>query len=199
MSNIMTAIFFAGSVGAVINNYYRLARLHDSGAIAHISQPRVIVTQFYVSLLFSGILGFIAYGLFASSLLQGTCFPSSNTWSTLCLLADSADPGLSCNQSGCRQSRHLGLYRRFFRAIRLMPSTPSPRQSPSGQDTRDKGRANRTLPPWMQTGLPGIRMKYTGAACCSRIAITDKHLTPASTQQCDAMTKTLIRILMQVE
>jgi hypothetical protein len=46
MSNIMTAIFFAGSVGAVINNYYRLARLHDSGAIAHISQPRVIVTQF---------------------------------------------------------------------------------------------------------------------------------------------------------
>jgi hypothetical protein len=30
----------------------------------------------------------------------------------------------------------------------------------------------------MQTGLPGIRMKYTGAACCSRIAITDKHLTP---------------------
>ena len=38
ISNIMTAIFFAGSVGAVINNYYRLARLHDSGAIAHISQ-----------------------------------------------------------------------------------------------------------------------------------------------------------------
>lgn len=75
MSNIMTAIFFAGSVGAVINNYYRLARLHDSGAIAHISQPRVIVTQFYVSLLFSGILGFIAYGLFASSLLQGDLFP----------------------------------------------------------------------------------------------------------------------------
>lgn len=82
ISNIMTTIFFAGSVGAVINNYYRLARLHDSGAITHISQPRVIVTQFYVSLLFSGILGFIAYGLFASSLLQGTCSPSSNTWST---------------------------------------------------------------------------------------------------------------------
>ncbi|MGN5138005.1 hypothetical protein ACTG15_07585 [Aeromonas sp. 164P] len=75
ISNIMTAIFFAGSVGAVINNYYRLARLYDSGAIAHISQPRVIVTQFYVSLLFSGILGFIAYGLFASSLLQGGLFP----------------------------------------------------------------------------------------------------------------------------
>ncbi|MGL6570864.1 hypothetical protein ACSZOI_14920 [Aeromonas caviae] len=75
ISNIMTAIFFAGSVGAVINNYYRLARLHDSDAITHISQPRVIVTQFYVSLLFSGILGFIAYGLFASSLLQGDLFP----------------------------------------------------------------------------------------------------------------------------
>ncbi|WP_339329624.1 hypothetical protein [Aeromonas hydrophila] len=75
ISNIMTAIFFAGSVGAVINNYYRLAKLHDSDATTKISQPRVIVTQFYVSLLFSGILGFIAYGLFASSLLQGDLFP----------------------------------------------------------------------------------------------------------------------------
>lgn len=76
ISNIMTAIFFAGSVGAVINNYYRLARLQENDAINTITHPRVIVTQFYVSLLFSGILGFIAYGLFASRLLQGDLFPT---------------------------------------------------------------------------------------------------------------------------
>ena len=154
----------------------------------------MIVTQFYVSLLFSGILGFIAYGLFASSLLQGTCFPSSkhmehpmSPWQTLLTLAS---PATNLDAAKAVIWAFIaGFSERFVpNAIdALTKGSPLPGKTPGI-------RAGQTgaLPPWMQTGLPGIRMKYTGAACCSRIAITDKHLTPASTQQYDAMTKTLI-------
>ncbi len=75
-ANIMTAVFFAGSVGAVVNNYFRLSRIatHSEAVEADLQRNSVTV-QLYVSLFLSGILGFVAYGLFLSGLLQGELFP----------------------------------------------------------------------------------------------------------------------------
>jgi len=69
-------IFFAGSVGAVVNNYFRLAKIADAGSELPVNFDRKIFTfQLYVSALISGILGFIMYGLCLSGLLDGALFP----------------------------------------------------------------------------------------------------------------------------
>ena len=75
-TNIMMMVFFSGSIGAVVNNYYRLSRLSKSNKINQqkLQNPAAIL-QMYVSLLLSGILGFVSYGLFMSGLLQGELFP----------------------------------------------------------------------------------------------------------------------------
>lgn len=75
-SNILTAVFFAGSAGAVVNNYFRLSRIAAQPESSAAELQRGAVTlQIYVSLFLSGILGFVAYGLFLSGLLQGELFP----------------------------------------------------------------------------------------------------------------------------
>jgi len=76
-TNIMMMVFFAGSIGAVVNNYYRLSRLSKDKDIKpeYLDRPFSIL-QMYVSLFLSGILGFVAYGLFMSGLLQGELFPT---------------------------------------------------------------------------------------------------------------------------
>ena len=75
-SDVMMLIFFAGAVGAVVNNYYRLATLSTNiDAFDAATQKDLVVIQMYVSLLVAGILAFVAYGLFLSGLVQGSLFP----------------------------------------------------------------------------------------------------------------------------
>ena len=75
-SDVMMLIFFAGAVGAVVNNYYRLATLStNTVALQAATQTDLVVIQMYVSLLVAGILAFVAYGLFLSGLVQGSLFP----------------------------------------------------------------------------------------------------------------------------
>jgi hypothetical protein len=75
----LTALFFSGSVGAVVNNYFRLSKISANPASVEteLRQPAVSI-QIWVSLFLSGILGFVAYGLFLSGLLQGELFPKFN-------------------------------------------------------------------------------------------------------------------------
>jgi hypothetical protein len=74
--DVMTVIFFAGSTGAVVNNYFRLAKISTNpSALGPALDNKVVIIQFYVSLLIAGILGFVMYGLCVSGLLQGALFP----------------------------------------------------------------------------------------------------------------------------
>lgn len=75
-SDVIMAVFFSGSVGAVVNNYFRLSKIAGASEMLQkeIDHPSVAI-QMWVSLFLSGILGFIAYGLFLSGLLQGELFP----------------------------------------------------------------------------------------------------------------------------
>ena len=76
-SDVMMLIFFAGAVGAVVNNYYRLANLSKNPAVLQeAGQMSLVIIQMYVSLLISGILAFVAYGIFISGLVQGSLFPA---------------------------------------------------------------------------------------------------------------------------
>lgn len=74
--DLFLLVFCAGSVGAVINNYYRLAKLSaaDKAAIDGLDGT-VFTMQIYVSVLIAGVLGFVMYGLFLSGMLQGDLFP----------------------------------------------------------------------------------------------------------------------------
>lgn len=76
-SDLMLLVLLAGSTGAVINNYYRLARL---SAVDHDAFDRfdnhVFTMQLYVSVLISGVLGFLMYGLCISGLVAGDLFPA---------------------------------------------------------------------------------------------------------------------------
>lgn len=75
-SDILLLVFCAGSVGAVINNYYRLAKLSDVDKVALEALDGAVFTmQIYVSVLISGVLALVMYGLFLSGLLQGDLFP----------------------------------------------------------------------------------------------------------------------------
>ena len=75
-SDVMMIIFFAGSVGAVVNNYFRLAKLSAAEQpVTYKLDNNVIVLQMYVSLLIAGILGFVMYGLCLSGLVEGALFP----------------------------------------------------------------------------------------------------------------------------
>lgn len=74
--DIVTLIIFAGAVGAVVNNYFRLAKMIDSKIEpTEDGQQRLVIVQMYVSMLIAGILAFVAYGLFVSGLIQGSLFP----------------------------------------------------------------------------------------------------------------------------
>jgi hypothetical protein len=74
--DLFLLVFCAGSVGAVINNYYRLAKLSAADKVAIDSLDGTVFTmQIYVSVLIAGVLGFVMYGLFLSGLLQGDLFP----------------------------------------------------------------------------------------------------------------------------
>ena len=75
-SDLLLLVFCAGSVGAVINNYYRLAKLSAEDKVTLEALDGTVFTmQIYVSVLISGVLGFVMYGLFLSGLLQGDLFP----------------------------------------------------------------------------------------------------------------------------
>lgn len=75
-SDILLLVFCAGSVGAVINNYYRLAKLSEVDKVALEALDGAVFTmQIYVSVLISGVLALVMYGLFLSGLLQGDLFP----------------------------------------------------------------------------------------------------------------------------
>ena len=75
-SDVMMAIFFAGSVGAVVNNYFRLATIYGASTVDRKEVDRPAITiQIIVSPFLSGILAFVAYGLFLSGLLKGALFP----------------------------------------------------------------------------------------------------------------------------
>jgi hypothetical protein len=74
--NIMPVVIFAGAVGAVVNNYYRLAKLSEADkATAARLQGSVLTMQVYVSMLIAGILALVMYGLCMTGLLAGQLFP----------------------------------------------------------------------------------------------------------------------------
>lgn len=74
--NIMPVVIFAGAVGAVVNNYYRLARLSEADkATAARLRSSVLTMQVYVSMLIAGILALVMYGLCMTGLLAGQLFP----------------------------------------------------------------------------------------------------------------------------
>ena len=74
--DIVTLIILSGAVGAVVNNYFRLAKMIESKAEpADDGQQRLVIVQMYVSMLVAGILAFVAYGLFLSGLIKGSLFP----------------------------------------------------------------------------------------------------------------------------
>lgn len=74
--DLFLLVFCAGSVGAVINNYYRLAKLSAADkAVVDSLDGTVFAMQIYVSVLIAGVLGFVMYGLFLSGMLQGDLFP----------------------------------------------------------------------------------------------------------------------------
>ncbi len=78
-SDVVMAIFFSGSVGAVVNNYFRLSKIASRAKALETDLTRPNITlQIWVSLFLSGILGFVAYGLFLSGMLQGELFPRFN-------------------------------------------------------------------------------------------------------------------------
>lgn len=76
-SDLMLLVLLAGSTGAVINNYYRLAKLAcaDAASMAEMDNS-VFTVQLYVSVLISGVLGIIMYGLCLSGLIAGDLFPA---------------------------------------------------------------------------------------------------------------------------
>jgi hypothetical protein len=75
--DIGALVFVAGSVGAVVNNYYRLAKISADQTTAQASRVNsvVIIMQFYVSFLISGALGVVMYILCLSNFLDGALFP----------------------------------------------------------------------------------------------------------------------------
>jgi hypothetical protein len=76
-SDLMLLVLLAGSTGAVINNYYRLAKLSTADrATLDALDNNVFTVQLYVSVLISGVLGFVMYGLCLSGLISGGLFPA---------------------------------------------------------------------------------------------------------------------------
>ena len=75
-SDVMMLIFLSGAVGAVVNNYFRLAKMVGTAAEPKDdASERLAIIQMYVSMLIAGILAFVAYGLFLSRFVRGTLFP----------------------------------------------------------------------------------------------------------------------------
>jgi hypothetical protein len=92
--DVLMVVFCAGSVGAVVNNYFRIAQISTKLQTFEqaLENPSVTI-QLYVSPLISGILGFVAYGLFVTGLLGGKLFPTfthldDGYHSITCLLSD---------------------------------------------------------------------------------------------------------------
>lgn len=76
-SDLLLLVLMAGSTGAVINNYYRLAKLSTvDQAVFDQADHHVFTMQIYVSLLVSAVLGIIMYGLCLSGLIAGDLFPA---------------------------------------------------------------------------------------------------------------------------
>ena len=74
--DVLMVVFCAGTVGAVVNNYFRISGISKNlTAVAGELDSSSVTIQLYVSPLMSGILGFVAYGLFVTGLLKGTLFP----------------------------------------------------------------------------------------------------------------------------
>ena len=70
-------IFFAGTLGAVVNNYRRLLlipRLPDESN--ELLRSNLVTLQFYLSPLIGGVFAMILYLLFLTGILQGSLFPS---------------------------------------------------------------------------------------------------------------------------
>lgn len=77
VSDLMLLVLLAGASGAVINNYYRLARLASADAVSLEEMDNSVFTvQLYVSVLISGVLGYVMYGLCLSGLVAGELFPA---------------------------------------------------------------------------------------------------------------------------
>ncbi len=85
-ANLLLVIFFAGSLGAVVSNAQRIGNLAklvpalqaDDNPTSRPLTSTVHILQLYASLVVSGVLGFVCYGLFLSGLLEGDLFPTFN-------------------------------------------------------------------------------------------------------------------------
>ena len=84
LSNVATIVFFAGTVGAVLNNYYRLSKLASMPRTADLD-TRLVALQMYVSMLIGGILAWVMYGLCVSGLVEGALFPKFDPDRTLAM------------------------------------------------------------------------------------------------------------------
>jgi hypothetical protein len=78
--DLMVLVFLAGSVGGVLNNYFRVSKIGSHPeAVAPSLVNRNVVVQFYIAPLISGILALVACGLFMSGVLGGELFPEFDT------------------------------------------------------------------------------------------------------------------------
>lgn len=85
-SNLLLVIYCAGALGAIVSNANRLGGLaknvpelqSDNSSDKPPMTSTVHALQLYASLLVSGALGFVCYGIFLSGLLEGGLFPKFN-------------------------------------------------------------------------------------------------------------------------
>lgn len=79
-ADLMILVFFAGTVGGVINNYFRVSKIGDHPeSVTPDLVSRTVIVQFYIAPLISGILALVACGLFMSGVLGGELFPAFTT------------------------------------------------------------------------------------------------------------------------
>ncbi|MDM8544432.1 hypothetical protein QUF90_25430 [Desulfococcaceae bacterium HSG9] len=70
------AIFLAGTLGGVTNNYIRLKAIPaDQVIFPNTTTNKLAIIQVYVSPIIAGVFGCILYGVFVSGILRGALFP----------------------------------------------------------------------------------------------------------------------------
>ena len=76
--SLLLILVLAGSLGGVINNYFRLSKLRKNSNPYDLNfKERFInIVQIYATLFISGALGIIFYTLLASGIIQGELFPA---------------------------------------------------------------------------------------------------------------------------
>ncbi len=82
-SSLLILLFFVGTFGAVLNNYFRISRLEkveDQPIVtdSQIDTRSIYYIQIYVSTLMSGVMGLLMYVICAAGLIGGELFPNFN-------------------------------------------------------------------------------------------------------------------------